>query len=101
MIRKLAVPGPIEDVEELRVLMWHGGEGTAFSKGDLIVELETHKAIVEVRAGGPGVLRKILCAEGGWEKAGRALALVGDDPADPLPGSTDALEACPAEFDVV
>ena len=38
MIRKLAVPGPIEDVEELRVLMWHGGEGTAFAKGDLIVE---------------------------------------------------------------
>ncbi len=54
-----------------------------------------------MRAGGPGVLRKILCAEGGWEKAGRALALVGDDPADPLPGSTDALEACPADFDVV
>ena len=23
MISKLAVPGPIEDVEELRVLLWH------------------------------------------------------------------------------
>jgi len=101
MICKLAVPGPIEDVEELRVLLWHGSEGDAFARGALIVELETHKAVVEVRAGRPGVLRKILCEAGGWEKAGSALALIGDDPSEPLPASTDALEACAADFEVV
>ena len=101
MICKLAVPGPIEDVEELRVLLWHGGEGTAFAKGALIVELETHKAVVEVRAARPGVLRKILCEAGSWEKAGNALALIGDDPAEPLPASTAALDDCAADFAVV
>ena len=101
MICKLAVPGPIEDVEELRVLLWHGGEGTAFAKGALIVELETHKAVVEVRAARPGVLRKILCEAGGWEKAGAALAIVGDDASGPLPGSAEALEDCAVDFEVV
>jgi pyruvate/2-oxoglutarate dehydrogenase complex dihydrolipoamide acyltransferase (E2) component len=50
MIYALAVPGPIEDVEELRVLQWHGEPGTRFAAGEMIVELETHKAVVEVRA---------------------------------------------------
>lgn len=59
MIYLLAVPGPIEDVEEVRVLEWHGEPGHAFAAGDLIVELETHKALVEVRAGQPGVMRRI------------------------------------------
>ena len=51
MIWKLVVPGPIEDVEELRVLEWHGDVGRRFDAGAMIVELETHKAVVEVRAG--------------------------------------------------
>ncbi len=101
MIAKLAVPGPIEDVEEMRVLQWHRAEGEAFARGDLVVELETHKAVVEVRAGRPGVLRKILCEAGGWEKAGAALAIVGDDASEPLPGSAEALEDCAVDFEVV
>ena len=32
MIYQLVVPGPIEDVEELRVLQWHGEIGTAFAR---------------------------------------------------------------------
>src|ERR1019366_1375701 len=50
MLWKLVVPGPIEDVDELRILEWQGEIGRRFDKGALIVELETHKAVVEVRA---------------------------------------------------
>ena len=39
MIYQLAVPGPIEDVEEVRVLEWHGAAGSAFAIGELIVEV--------------------------------------------------------------
>ena len=67
MIYELAVPGPIEEVQEVRVLEWHGPEGHAFAPGELVVELETHKALVEVRAGQAGVLRRIVCAEGAWQ----------------------------------
>ena len=98
---KLVVPGPIEDVEELRVLEWHGAPGKAFAPGELIVELETHKAVVEVRAGRQGVLRKILCEEGSWLKIGEPLALLGDSETATLPPSAEGLDALPVEFEVL
>ena len=64
MFYKLIIPGPIEDVDEVRVLEWHGSIGREFQPGDLMVEFETHKAVVEVRAGQSGVLRSILSREG-------------------------------------
>lgn len=100
MICKLVVPGPIEDVEELRVLAWHGVPGTAFAPGRLIVELETHKAVVEVRAARPGILRAILCEPGNWEKVGNALALFSDEPDEALPGAVDPLPPWVVEFEV-
>ena len=101
MSYKLVVPGPIEDVEELRVLEWHGVPGTAFALGALIVELETHKAVVEVRAGQKGVLRKILHEEGSWLKIGEPLALLTDSESDSLPPSAEGLDALAVEFEIL
>ncbi len=100
MIYVLAVPGPIEDVEEVRVLEWHGPQGHTFAAGELVVELETHKALVEVRAGRPGVLRRIICAEGAWQDVGKPLAVFSDAAAEPLPSSADGLEAWAVAFEV-
>ncbi|MFI4933640.1 MAG: lipoyl domain-containing protein [Caulobacterales bacterium] len=100
MIYSLTVPGPIEDVEEVRVLEWHGQVGRAFAAGELMVELETHKALVEVRAGQPGVLRQIVCAAGDWQALGQPLALLSDLPAEPLPESAEAMTAMAVEFEV-
>ena len=100
MIYALAVPGPIEDVEEVRVLEWHGQPGRSFAVGELVVELETHKALVEVRAGQAGVLRRIICADGDWQAVGSALALLSDDSTEPLPDSPDDLAAMAVEFEV-
>jgi pyruvate/2-oxoglutarate dehydrogenase complex dihydrolipoamide acyltransferase (E2) component len=100
MISKLVVPGPIEDVDELRVLEWHGDVGRSFVKGELIVELETHKAVVEVRAGQPGILRRVLCEAGSWEKIGNPLAVLSDDPGEPLPALLDTLAPWLADFEI-
>jgi len=100
MIYTLAVPGPIEDVDEIRVLEWHGGVGHAFAAGDLVVELETHKALVEVRAGQTGVLRRIICGEGDWQDLGAPLALFSDQPDEALPESADATAEMAVEFEV-
>lgn len=100
MITKLAVPGPIEDVDELRVLMWHVGPGVRFDAGAMLVELETHKAIVEVRAGRGGVVRRILAEPGSWQRVGLALAIVGDDAAEPLPEAPESLAALDVAFEV-
>jgi pyruvate/2-oxoglutarate dehydrogenase complex dihydrolipoamide acyltransferase (E2) component len=100
MIYTLTVPGPIEDVDEVRVLEWHGAVGRVFAPGELVVELETHKALVEVRAGQPGALRQIVCAEGDWQAVGAPLALLSDDPAEPLPASPAGLQAMAVDFEV-
>lgn len=101
MIYQLQVPGPIEDVKELRVLEWHGKAGHAFAAGAMIVELETHKAVVEVRAARAGVLRAILCEAGDWEDIGKPLALFSDSADEPLGGDPATLAPLAVGFEVV
>jgi len=98
MFYKISVPA-VADVEEIRVLEWHGDVGHHFNSGDLVVELETHKAIVEVRAGQPGVLRRILSAAGNWQQIGLPLALLSDDD-DALPDGPDAVTDLAVEFEI-
>ena len=100
MIYALSVPGAIEDVNEVRVLEWHGAIGDAFAPGDLVVELETHKALVEVRAGHAGILRQILTDEGDWQKVGAPLAILSDTAAEPLPDSAADLAAMAVDFEI-
>lgn len=78
MFYQLTVPGPIEDIEETRVLEWHCRDGSTVGVGDLMVELETHKAVLEIRSRQAGVLRRILCQPGEWQKLGMPIALCGD-----------------------
>ncbi len=100
MIYKLAVPGPIEDVDEVRVLEWHGAESHTFIPGDLIVELETHKALIEIRAGQRGILRAVLCHAGEWGKIGEALAVLSDQADEALPTSANSLAAWEVIFEI-
>jgi pyruvate/2-oxoglutarate dehydrogenase complex dihydrolipoamide acyltransferase (E2) component len=87
MIYKVTIPAVAPDVEEIRVLEWHGSPGQRFTVGELIVELETHKALVEVRAGQAGMLRRILAANGDWARIGVPLAVFSDEAEEPLPDS--------------
>jgi pyruvate/2-oxoglutarate dehydrogenase complex dihydrolipoamide acyltransferase (E2) component len=101
MIYQLLVPAAVPGVEEIRVLEWHGEPGTVFAPGDLIVELETHKAVVEARAGQPGVLREIKASSGDWREIGTPLALFSDSADEALPDSTAASPDLVIEFDVI
>jgi len=100
MIYKLVISGPIEDVEEVRVLEWHGAAGRRFAPGELMVELETHKAIIEIRAAQRGILRRILCEAGSWQAMGAPLAVLSDDPRESLPASPEEFKPWPIEFEI-
>jgi len=100
MIYKLTVPAIAEDVEEFRVLEWHGAVGTNFNVGDMIVELETHKAIVEMRAGQTGILRQLGVAAGGWCKINAPLGLCSDTPDEPLPASQEEAADMLVDFEI-
>ena len=98
MIYRLCVPATIEDTDAVRVLEWHGSVGTEFPDGALIVELETHKALIEVRAAQLGILRRIDCAEGDWAPLGSSLALLGDTIDQPLPTDDLPIPSLVADF---
>lgn len=100
MIYLLRAPVGIEDVEEVRVLEWHGEPGHQFLAGDLIVELETHKALIEVSAGQAGILRQTISAEGDWAMSGLPLAIFSDDASEILPEDSDKLAAMAVSFNV-
>lgn len=100
MIYQFLVP-TVPEVEEVRILEWHRQESTLVEAGKLLVELETDKAVVEVRLKSSKHLRRILCQPGDWQKLGNPLALFSDTADEPLPESPDAnLPVLEADFEV-
>ena len=100
MIYQLTVPAAVPGVEEIRILEWHSEVGDAIAASDLIVELETHKAVVEVRAGQAGYLRALFAEQGDWREIGLPLALFSDTPDEPTPDSASGSTELLVEFDV-
>ena len=64
MTTKIIMPKAGMGTTEGTVAQWLKAEGDSVIQGDVIVEIETAKAIEEVEAPVSGVLRKILLAEG-------------------------------------
>lgn len=100
MLYNLQIPGAIPDVTEIRVLEWHGKVGHTFAPGELIVEVETHKAVVEIRAEEEVTLRSILCVEGDWQRVGVPLALVSQDANEPLSDDPNSLAILSVNYDI-
>ncbi|HEY5288777.1 MAG TPA: lipoyl domain-containing protein [Caulobacteraceae bacterium] len=98
MLYRLSTPGVGDEVVEIRVLQWHGECGKAFAVGELIVELETHKALIEVRAGQSGVLRRVFAAEGDWIRVGEPFAVFSERPDEPLGEDTETAAVFLAKF---
>ena len=61
-------------MEEGRLVKWLKNEGDAVKTGDLLAEVETDKAVMELSARGDGILRKRIVGEGVTAPVG---ALVG------------------------
>lgn len=99
MLYKITVP-QVADVEEIRILEWHRQVGEPVERGDLVVELETHKAIVEVRAGQKGYVRKILADAGNWQGIGLPLAVLSDTENESLPEDAHGLIDLPVDFEI-
>jgi len=64
-------------MEEGQVVKWLKSEGDDVTNGDIIAEIETDKATMELTARGDGVLRAILLGEGGTAPVGAVIALIG------------------------
>ncbi|MEM8920672.1 MAG: biotin/lipoyl-containing protein, partial [Pseudomonadota bacterium] len=61
---QILMPALSPTMEEGTLAKWLKKEGDQISSGDVIAEIETDKATMEVEAVDEGVLAKILVAEG-------------------------------------
>src|SRR3982751_4889274 len=63
-------------MEEGRLVKWLKNEGDQIKSGDVLAEVETDKAIMELVARGDGVLRKRLVNEGDARPVGQLLGVI-------------------------
>ena len=76
MATKVVMEALSPTMEEGRLVKWNKNEGDAVSSGDVLAEVETDKAVMELVARGDGVLRKRLANEGDASPVGTLLAVI-------------------------
>ena len=63
-------------MEEGQLVRWLKAEGDLVSNGEILAEIETDKATMELVARGEGVLRKVLIGEGAIAPVGDVIAVI-------------------------
>ncbi len=92
MISKVVMPKLSDAMETGKVIQWLKKEGESVKGGDVIAEIETDKANVEIEAFGSGVLRKIVVDAGGEVPVGQLIGVI----AEPAEDIGSVLSAAPA-----
>ncbi|MGC8804696.1 MAG: dihydrolipoamide acetyltransferase family protein [Candidatus Ratteibacteria bacterium] len=79
----MAVPIKIPDVgttvEEITIVKWRKQKGEVIKRGEVIAEIETDKAVVELESIAEGKILEILFKEGDIVKQGTVIAYVGEE----------------------
>ncbi|RPI94593.1 MAG: 2-oxo acid dehydrogenase subunit E2 [Chloroflexi bacterium] len=77
MSETISMPKLGFDMAEGTLVRWVKNEGENVNKGDVLAEIETDKATVEVESSASGVVRKLLVEEGSVVPVGDPIAVVG------------------------
>ncbi len=87
-------------MEEGQLVRWLKSEGDEVSTGEVLAEIETDKATMELVARGDGTLRRILLGEGETAAVGAVIAVIaaeGEDISDAVGGGVAEAAAVPKE----
>ena len=76
MATKVVMEALSPTMEEGRLVKWLKNEGDAVKSGDVLAEVETDKAVMELVARGDGILKKRLANEGDASPVGTLLAVI-------------------------
>ena len=77
-VSRVVMPKLSEQMETGKIIKWLKQEGDRVQSGDILAEVETDKADVEMEAFGSGVLRKILVAAGSQAPVGALIGVIGE-----------------------
>lgn len=109
MIQKVLLPKLGQTVEQAVIETWHKSEGDAVKKGDVLCEITTDKATLEVESYFKGTLLKIIGQSGQELPVNSVIAFIGDESdevtdemiqeaqAGPAPAEADGQETPKAE----
>lgn len=75
---EIQMPRLSDTMEEGVIASWHKQVGDKVERGDIVAEIETDKAIMELEAFDAGVLEKILLDAGATVPIGTPIAVLGD-----------------------
>jgi len=99
MITRVVLAKLSPTMEEGTIVKWSKQEGDTIKVGDVLAEIETDKANMEMEALGAGVLRKVLVPAGGKAPVGALIGVIadaGEDIAATLAEASKAAAAAPA-----
>src|SRR5437870_5124977 len=77
-VTKVVMPKLSEAMESGKIIKWLKKEGDRIQGGDILAEVETDKADVEMEAFGAGVLRKILVPAGEVAPVGSLIGVIAE-----------------------
>lgn len=86
---EITMPRLSDTMEEGVIVTWRKRVGDEVRRGDVVAEIETDKALMELEAYDDGVLERLLVAEGDRAPIGTPIAIIGDGTgatAGPEPG---------------
>lgn len=82
MASRVIMPKLTDSMEEGVVVKWRKAEGERVESGDVLAEIETDKAVMDLEAFASGTLRKILVPEGTTVPSGTLIGIIGEPEED-------------------
>ena len=99
MADAVILPKMGQTVEEASIVKWHKSEGDGVAKGDILFEIETDKAVLEVESFYAGTLLKVLVQENVVVPVSTTVAFIGEK-GEKVPDSVPAPVAAQAPVEV-
>ena len=95
MATEVKMPQLSDTMSSGKILIWKKKEGDQVSRGDILAEVETDKANLEIESFFNGTLLKIMTPANSTAKVGEIIAVIGAAGESVAAGSTQAVSATP------
>ncbi|TMC27339.1 MAG: 2-oxo acid dehydrogenase subunit E2 [Chloroflexi bacterium] len=90
-VTKVILPKLGLTMDEGRVIAWHKKEGDRIAKGEILFEVETDKANMEIESPASGYVRRILLPVDASAPVATVIGLISDTADEPLPSLSEVV----------
>ncbi|MFZ9692926.1 MAG: biotin/lipoyl-containing protein, partial [Phycisphaerales bacterium] len=100
MAIELTMPRLSDTMESGTIIKWNVKEGDPVSAGDVVADVETDKATMEMQVYDDGKVSRIVVPEGKTVAVGTLIAVIDDGSGESTATKTDPVAAVPAQTPV-